>query len=116
MPKSPTAIARTDVAALNGGLGGTETQTDVLVPSAATLSRTSGLGLGLRVLEDGLLLESTLRLDGKLGSHVDGGDAVTALVQRESSGSCSNRGRCEGNCRKQSREEEYRSGTYLGRS
>lgn len=61
-------IARTDVAALNGGLGGSETQTDVLVPSSATLARSGGLGLGLRVLEDvRLLLESTLRLDGQLG-------------------------------------------------
>ena len=61
-------IPRTDVAALNGGLGGTETQTDVLVPSATTLARTSALRLDLGVLEDvRLLLESTLRLDGQLG-------------------------------------------------
>jgi hypothetical protein len=66
--KSQKLIARTDVAALNGGLGGSETQTDVLVPSSATLARSGGLGLGLRVLEDvRLLLESTLRLDGQLG-------------------------------------------------
>lgn len=65
---STTSLARTDVAALNGRLGGTETQTNVLVPSAATLARSGALGLGLRVLEDmGLLLESTLRLDGQLG-------------------------------------------------
>jgi hypothetical protein len=61
-----------DVAALNGGLGGSETQTDVLVPSSATLARSGGLGLGLRVLEDvRLLLESTLRLDGQLGRHLE---------------------------------------------
>jgi hypothetical protein len=61
-----------DVAALNGRLGGTETQTNVLVPSAATLARSGALGLGLRVLEDmGLLLESTLRLDGQLGRHLE---------------------------------------------
>lgn len=61
-------VARTDVAALNGGLGGTETQTDVLVPSAAVLARSGALGLGLGVLEDvRLLLESALRLDGQLG-------------------------------------------------
>lgn len=61
-------IPHTDVAALNGGLGGTETQTDVLVPSSATLARSGALGSGLRVLEDvRLLLESTLRLDGQLG-------------------------------------------------
>lgn len=62
------SVERTDVAALNGGLGGSETQTDVLVPSSATLARSGALGLGLRVLEDvRLLLESTLRLDGQLG-------------------------------------------------
>jgi hypothetical protein len=62
------SFERTDVAALNGGLGGSETQTDVLVPSSATLARSGALGLGLRVLEDvRLLLESTLRLDGQLG-------------------------------------------------
>lgn len=61
-------LPRTDVAALNGGLGGTETQADVLVPSSATLARSGALGSGLRVLEDvRLLLESTLRLDGQLG-------------------------------------------------
>lgn len=65
---SSYVVARTDVAALNGGLGGTETQTDVLVPSAAVLARSGGLGLGLRVEEDvRLLLESTLRLDGQFG-------------------------------------------------
>lgn len=61
-------VLRTDVAALNGGLGGTETQTDILVPSAAVLARSGGLSLGLGVLEDvRLLLESTLRLDGQFG-------------------------------------------------
>lgn len=61
-------ITRTDVAALNGGLGGTEPKTDVLVPSAATLARTGALRLALGVLEDvRLLLESALRLDGQLG-------------------------------------------------
>jgi len=61
-----------DVAALNGGLRGSETQTNVLVPSSATLARSGGLGLGLRVLEDvRLLLESTLRLDGQLGRHLE---------------------------------------------
>lgn len=60
----------TDVAALNGVLGGSEAQTDVLVPSSATLARASRLRLDLGVLEDvRLLLESTLRLDGKLGRH-----------------------------------------------
>jgi hypothetical protein len=65
---SIASFARTDVAALNGRLGGTETQPNILIPSAATLARSGALGLGLRVLEDmGLLLESTLRLDGQLG-------------------------------------------------
>lgn len=61
-------VLRTDIAALNGGLGGAETQTDILVPSAAVLARSGGLSLGLGVLEDvRLLLESTLRLDGQFG-------------------------------------------------
>lgn len=61
-------LARTDVAALNGGLGGTETQTNVLVPSSSALARSGALGLGLGVQEDvRLLLESTLRLDGQFG-------------------------------------------------
>ena len=68
IPHVLNSFARTDVAALNGGLRGSETQTNVLVPSSATLARSGGLGLGLRVLEDvRLLLESTLRLDGQLG-------------------------------------------------
>lgn len=89
---------RTDVLALNGVLGGTETQTDILVPSAlfqlvsspsrtsfflprdgqfvpgnthATLARTLGLALGDK-RNVRLLLESTLRLDRQLGSHVCG--------------------------------------------
>lgn len=65
---SIVCFARTDVAALNGSLGGTETQTNVLVPSSSTLARSGALGLGLGVQEDvRLLLESTLRLDGQLG-------------------------------------------------
>lgn len=59
----------TDVGALDGGLRGTETQTDILVPAAAT-GNLVGLGLGLRVKEDvRLLLESALRLDVQLGRH-----------------------------------------------
>lgn len=42
----------TDVLALNGGLGGAETQTNVLVPSPATLARAGRLDLGLAVEED----------------------------------------------------------------
>jgi hypothetical protein len=61
-----------DVAALDGGTGGTETQTDILIPSSSALARSGGLGLGLGVLEDvRLLLESTLRLDGQLGRHLE---------------------------------------------
>lgn len=63
-------LVHTNVAALNGGLGSTESQTDVLVPSSATLSDSLALRLGLSVGEDvRLLLESTLRLDGQLGRH-----------------------------------------------
>lgn len=66
------ARKRTDVGALNGSGGGTETQTDVLVPSAAALAGASRLRLGLLVKEDTLLLlESPLGLDGQLGSHLD---------------------------------------------
>ncbi len=43
---------RTDILALNGGNGGAEAQTDVLVPSTATLARPGGLDLGLAVEED----------------------------------------------------------------
>lgn len=61
---------RTDIAALNGSLGGTEPKTDVLVPSPATLAGPGGLDLDLGVLEDvRLLLESPLGLDSELGRH-----------------------------------------------
>ena len=61
-----------DVGAVNGGLGGLETQTDVLVPSAAVLASAGGLADLLGVLEDvRLLLVSALALDGKFGGHVD---------------------------------------------
>lgn len=92
-PKTFQEFAHTDVLALNGGLGGTETQTNILVPSSlykssvvilyssqlhirrgsthATLARTLGLALGDK-RNVRLLLESTLRLDGQLGSHVCG--------------------------------------------
>lgn len=86
--------SHTDVLALNGGLGGTETQTNILVPPAlfpivscrsisryihpnlmeathATLARAPGLALGDK-RDVRLLLESTLRLDGQLGSHFCG--------------------------------------------
>ena len=45
-------FARTDVLALNGGDRGAETQTDVLVPSPATLARAGRLDLGLAIKED----------------------------------------------------------------
>jgi len=44
--------SRTDVLALNSGLGGAEAQANVLVPSPATLARPSRLDLGLAVEED----------------------------------------------------------------
>lgn len=47
-----SVISRTDVLALNGSSGGAETQTNVLVPSAAALARSGGLDLGLGVEED----------------------------------------------------------------
>lgn len=63
-----------DVGPLNGGLWGFETQSNVLVPSPSTFSDPALRGAGLVGEEDvGLLLESTLRLHGKLGGHpVDG--------------------------------------------
>lgn len=65
---------RTDVRALNGGLGRPEAQTDVLVPSLATLSLSLRLAAGLLVLEDvRLLLERALALHGQLGRHDCGG-------------------------------------------
>lgn len=68
MEISSSRFAHTNVAALNGGLGGTETQTDILVPSSSALAGSGALGLGLGVLEDvRLLLESALRLDGQFG-------------------------------------------------
>lgn len=71
LDSSSILAARTDVVALNGGLGRTEAQTNVLVPSSATLARSGALRLGLGVLEDvRLLLESTLRLDGQLGRPI----------------------------------------------
>ena len=60
----------TDIVSLNGSLGGTEAETDILVPSPAALARPAALDLGLGVLEDmRLLLESPLGLDGQLGGH-----------------------------------------------
>lgn len=62
--------SRTDVRTLNGSLGGPEAQTDVLVPSLATLSTSLRLAAGLLVLEDvRLLLVCALALHGQLGRH-----------------------------------------------
>lgn len=105
-PQVVQEFAHTDVLALNGGLGGTETQTNILVPSSlykssvvvvlyssqlgvrrggthATLAGTLGLALGDK-RNVRLLLESTLRLDGQLGSHVCGGSCRS---QRKGDGS-----------------------------
>lgn len=95
--KGSQVWSRTDVLALNGSLGGTEPQADILVPPTllpirqlanffgfhprdslffsgtthATLSRTLGLALGNQ-RDVGLLLESTLRLHSQFGSHLLG--------------------------------------------
>jgi len=59
-----------NVGALNGRLGRLEPQANVLVPSASPLPNSALCGTGLLSGEDvGLLLESTLRLDGKFGGH-----------------------------------------------
>jgi len=70
-PRTNIAGLLTNVVALNGGLRGPETQTDVLVPSPATLAHALGLAaLALGVEEDvRLLLESALGLDGQFGCH-----------------------------------------------
>jgi len=72
-----------DVVALNGGLGGLEPQTNVLVPSPAALARPGGLDLDLGVKEDvRLLKESTLALDGQFGGHfVGSGVALMCCVE-----------------------------------
>lgn len=63
----------TDVVAINRELGRPEAQTDILIPSSATLSDTlgsRGLGAPLVVEEDvRLLLEGTFALDSQLGRH-----------------------------------------------
>lgn len=56
-----------NVGAVHSLLGGLEAETDVLVPTLVDLVGLSGLGGSEDV---GLLLESALRLDGKLGSHL----------------------------------------------
>lgn len=64
-------VLLTDVVSLNGRLGRSETQTDIFVPSSATLSDSPALrSLGLVVEEDmRLLLVCALGLDGQLGRH-----------------------------------------------
>jgi hypothetical protein len=78
LPSNPPNIAQssqnferqTDVRALNGGLGGLESQTDILVPSPSSLSNSALRGTDLLGGEDvRLLLESALGLDGKLSGH-----------------------------------------------
>ena len=60
----------TDVGTLDGVLGGLETETNILKPSASTLSDSALGGADLLGGEDvGLLLESTLGLDGEFGGH-----------------------------------------------
>jgi len=62
-----------DILALNGGLGGPEAQTNLLVPSPTALARPGRLELSLAVEENvRLLLESTLALDGQFSSHLVG--------------------------------------------
>jgi hypothetical protein len=74
-----------DVAALNGGGRGLETQTDVLVPSASVLAGASSLADLLGVLEDvRLLLVSALALDGEFGSHVVGLSTERGSVEESS--------------------------------
>lgn len=81
---SPTTnsswTAHTDVLALNGSLWGSESQTNVLVPSPTTLADSGGLLLALGVQEDvWLLLESALALDSQFGGHDCGGRVQSRL-------------------------------------
>ena len=73
-------MPRTDVVAFNGVLRCPEAQTDVLVPSPATLSDSLGLAaLSLRVEEDvWLFLERALALDCQFGRH-DCGDEQSVM-------------------------------------
>lgn len=57
----------TNVGTVNGGTGGLEAKTDILVPSAIA----GGLASSLGVLEDGLLLESLFGLDTELNVRHD---------------------------------------------
>lgn len=84
----------TDVRALNGILGRPEAQTDVLVPSPATLSDLLALALTLGVEEDvRLLLESALALDSQFGRH-DCGGACNRLSGSAGGGGCCCNERC----------------------
>jgi hypothetical protein len=61
----------TDIGALDGSLGGSEAQANILVPSSAAVTRLGGLRLRLRVEEDvRLLLESPLGLNREFCRHV----------------------------------------------
>lgn len=92
-------VVHTNVVALDGGRGGTETQTDILVP-AAGLADLAALRLGLGVLEDvRLLLVSALGLDGQLGRHGCG------VLGRRGSG-C--RAGLKGSCRRRSKMRKIR--------
>jgi len=59
-----------DVGAFDGGLGGPEAETNVLVETSALAARLGGLDLGLGLETNVRLLEeSTLALDSQLGGH-----------------------------------------------
>ena len=91
----------TDIAALNGGLGSPESQSDILVVSSATFSHSLGLcGSALLVGEDvRLLLESALALDGQFGRHDCGRLSNQMVVGRLGGRECGRR------CRESRRSE-----------
>ena len=71
----------TNVCALNGGLWGLESQTNILIPSPSSLSDSALSRADLAGEEDmGLLLESTLRLHSQLGGHFLGGSCGVSLA------------------------------------
>jgi hypothetical protein len=70
LKKLLTVVIHTNIAAFNGSLRCAKSQTNIFVPSSATLSDSLALGLGLGVEENmRLLLERTFRLDSQLGRH-----------------------------------------------
>lgn len=80
-----------DVVALNGGLGGTETQTDILIPSpgAGVLARTAGL-----VVEEDVRLSQRISIRTRCGCR--GRSVIPASGKRAPTGHCAFISSCSG--------------------